>query len=430
MSRQLGWQRCLATGNCPKPRADSNAVIAATPFSTAYDAAARDGKLWVRFAGRTCSTQDADSCRWTEKGAWSELVLKGVSWSGFQIADTNCVEELGGFQYPRDITEYLNVLSANGFNAVRLPVYAQGVLEDPVLNSNRCGRLARANNRVPVKHYHAALKEVIGRLRGVGAYVMLDMHSLHGESNQPNWCGAAVCTAANEAYLVRAWTRLATEYCSDPNVLIADLFNEPYGATWGEWSAAAARIGDAVLAACPRWLIGVQGVGAGDGECQRYGGTSCWWGENILGQLAQPVALRVPERLVLLPHTYGHDDSKPYMRDAAFPANLPAVWDALWGRVAARRAAPVVVGEWGGRYEGASAQWQHALQAYLAGRRASHFFYALNANSHSVGGLYPYDADHGRETLAMLASSPATSVRAAQLAALCASTPVSPYSLM
>ena len=51
---------------------------------------------------------------------------------------------------------------------------------------------------------------------------------------------------------------------------------EPYGATWEAWRAAAARIGNAVLARCPRWLIGVEGVGRGSGECMRYGGVPCW----------------------------------------------------------------------------------------------------------------------------------------------------------
>ena len=79
----MGWQRCLLYGDCPKPGADSNVAVAAKPFSVDFDVAARDGRLWVRFAGRTCTTRYAESCHATARGNWSELVLKGISWSGF-----------------------------------------------------------------------------------------------------------------------------------------------------------------------------------------------------------------------------------------------------------------------------------------------------------------------------------------------------------
>ena len=150
----MGWQRCLLYGDCPKPGADSNVAVAAKPFSVDFDVAARDGRLWVRFAGRTCTTRYAESCHATARGNWSELVLKGISWSGFHDPGTNCVEELGGFVYPVPIEEYTNVLSANGFNAVRLSLYARGVLADPELNTNRCGRLSHHNNRAPILHYN------------------------------------------------------------------------------------------------------------------------------------------------------------------------------------------------------------------------------------------------------------------------------------
>ena len=66
------------------------------------------------------------------------------------------------------------------------------------------------------------------------------------------------------------------------------------------------RIGNAVLERCPRWLIGVQGVGKGSGECQQAGGVPCWWGENVIGHLEAPVVLSKPHKVVLMPHTYGH----------------------------------------------------------------------------------------------------------------------------
>ena len=124
-----------------------------------------------------------------------------------------------------------------------------------------------------------------------------------------------------------------------------------------------------------------------------------------MGQLEHPITLAVPDRLVLLPHTYGHG-SHNYMSSPNFPRDLPETWERLWGRVARQTGAPVVIGEWGGRMQGKAEQWQRVMQRYLALNRTSYFFWALNGNSQRVGGIYPYDLDKGRETLDMLSMSP------------------------
>ena len=305
----MGWR------HGDKPAAPSNAAIASQPFAVPFEPFAYEGKLWVVHKGRLCSTGYLESCGWTEDQPRQELILKGVSWSGFQDPNTNCPEELGGFRYARELNEYYTVLVNHRFNAVRLMLYARGVLDNPELNSNRCGHLTRTNLRVPIRRYNEALLTVVRQLAGAGQYVMLDMHSLSGEGNPPTWCGAtsgSACHAANEGVLRDAWVRLATDLCGQSNVILADVFNEPYGATWREWRSAVGRIGAAIHAVCPRWLIGVQGVGRGDGECASAAGTACWWGENVLGQLSHPLNLTRARKGVLLPHTYGHDPGKPY----------------------------------------------------------------------------------------------------------------------
>lgn len=60
---------------------------------------------------------------------------------------------------------------------------------------------------------------------------------------------------------------------------------------------------------------------------------------------------------------------------------MPRVWDALWGGLPARTGGvPVVLGEWGGLWDGdesrqkrATGAWQTALAAYLAERGISSF---------------------------------------------------------
>ena len=55
--------------------------------------------------------------------------------------------------------------------------------------------------------------------------------------------------------------------------------------------------------------------------------------------------------MVYSPHTYGPSVyDQPQFSERGFPRNLGAIWDRQWGLVAKEGLAPVVVGEWGGRF--------------------------------------------------------------------------------
>ena len=79
------------------------------------------------------------------------------------------------------------------------------------------------------------------------------------------------CTEVGERLIFDAWAVLAQRYCTYPNVILADVFNEPHSADWPSWKSFVERIGTQILNQCPRWLIVAQGIG-GDGWC---------WGENL-----------------------------------------------------------------------------------------------------------------------------------------------------
>ena len=88
-----------------------------------------------------------------------------------------------------------------------------------------------------------------------------------------------------------------------------------------------------------------------DEEYEEMTAGAMWWGENVLGQLTEPIELPIANRLVLSPHVYGHDLNKEYMTYETFPANMPAVWDRHFGVVGEQRGVPIVIGEWGGVWE-------------------------------------------------------------------------------
>jgi endoglucanase len=137
------------------------------------------------------------------------------------------------------------------------------------------------------------------------------------------------------------------------------------------------------LSVNPRLLIFVEGV-------QYHGGVGSWWGGNLMGVRDSPINLAVPNKLVYSPHVYGPSVyAQPYFSDAAFPNNLPAIWDGHWAFVERENRGTLVVGEWGGwmRSENRDDVWHNAMGAFLREREIDYFYWCLNPNSGDTGGL-------------------------------------------
>ena len=133
---------------------------------------------------------------------------------------------------------------------------------------------------------------VIDAAARAGLMVLLENHSLADDGYTYGlWYGQA---GFDEDDWVAAWQGLARRYRDRPNVIGADLKNEPHGdATWGtggptDWRRAAQRAGNAVTAIAPDWLIVVEGI-----EKRVAGGKleTHWWGGNLEGVRRAPVRL-------------------------------------------------------------------------------------------------------------------------------------------
>lgn len=70
---------------------------------------------------------------------------------------------------------------------------------------------------------------------------------------------------------------------------------------------------------------------------------------------------------------------------------MPSVWDAHFGFVQHKTGRAILVGEWGGTYEGADKLWQQAAAAYFAERGIGSFYFCLNPGSLDTGGLLEHD---------------------------------------
>ena len=374
------WQRAI----------DGNAHV---PFSIPFAVSAHDGRIWIAPEYRL-----ADGGGRGAAGVWEELRIRGANWAGFQA--NGCVHELWNFP----LQAYLDFLVRHGINLVRLPLSATIVTwPSPGYNTTwHCGEYNGWRSLDVLDH-------VISRLRDAGIFVMLDMHTLdHPEGNNGMWCwtGNSWCAHREESLVFSAWQVVARHYCGQPNVIMADVFNEPWMADWKAWAGFVQRIGAHIHDFCPRWLIVAQGVG----------GPGWWWGENLQYAATVPIRLGMPNKLVLSAHVYGHGNL-PYLHDRSFPANMPAIWDAHFGWVPSYTGAPLIIGEWGGNWEAtewgyrsfpSTSAWQLKFRDYLKSKRLSSVYWTLNDNSFKTGSLFR--DPHSSEKVAMLSQLPSTRI--------------------
>ena len=275
-------------------------------FSVPFNVSAKNGKIFATHTDPALlSAPDV------------ELFFRGANWAGMQ--SHGCPNHLTWHSFE----QYLNRLVVDlEMNLVRLPLSAEWINGNFAADNYICGEYRYMQTLT-------VLDNVLARLAARGVFVMLDMHTLHSDRNFPLWCDPEPCDDASEQAIFAAWATLAQRYCGQPNVIMADLFNEPHGASWESWRDAAQRLGDHVLSYCDRWLIVVEGTGCNSGH-------GCWWGEHVAGHATQPVTLSVAERLVLSPHVYGHG-GHAYFSHPNFPDNLAGVWGSHWGNVPARQ---------------------------------------------------------------------------------------------
>lgn len=341
--------------------------------------------------------------------------LKGVNWWGSETA--NAVP--GGLMH-RTIDELLDFISEQGFNAVRLLLNHHSVLVNGKVNQGAFDE--GMNPELVDLRYRDMLELVVGKAAERRLLVMVNVH----QTTSTTWPGDLMWydSTVSEADALRSWGILAALLCPHWNAFAADLVNEPVKASWGrgrptDWNKAAERFGDAVLAACPRLLVMVQGVGGEPGAPNDGGiGEGYFWGENLVGAATSPVKLVDMTKLVYSPHTYGPGvyKNQPYFpprwQDSpAFPANMVQIWDRHFGSVQQATGRAVVIGEFGGFYTGNDKVWQDAFVTYLLERGFGSFYFGLNPDSVDTGGLLKSDwAIPNDDKLALLKRLPATSV--------------------
>lgn len=325
-------------------------------------------------------------------GSGAEVHVNGIAWFGFETANF-----APHGLWSQSMDSLLDDVQASGFNLIRIPFSTQMFDASSAANGIDYAKNPDLKGLTPVQ----ILDKVADGAGKRGIRIMLDRHRPDSGAQSELW----YTSQYSEQRWIADWVMLAKRYAENPVIVAADIHNEPHGsATWGgdpatDWHAAAERAGNAILAANPNWLVVVEGV-------EKVGTDSYWWGGNLEGVKNLPVVLKVANHVVYSPHDYGPGVfGQSWFSDAAFPANMPSVWDAHWGYIEKQGIAPIMMGEFGGRSTDTTSlegKWQNALVDYLGTNDMDWVYWCLNPNSGDTGGLLKDDwqtIDQGKLTM-------------------------------
>ncbi len=308
------------------------------------------------------------------------VTLQGVNWFGLETEDF-----APHGLWARSMDDMLDQIAALGFNCLRVP-FSNELLrpesQPKSINFSLNPDLRDLNGQ-------QLLDALVRKAAKRNLWVVLDRHRPTVQGQSELWYTEEI----SETRWISDWVQLARRYSQQPNVIGADLHNEPHGsATWGsgdqktDWRLAAERCGNQILEVNPNWLIIVEGV-------EKVGEKSYWWGSNLASAGHAPVRLKVPGRLVYSVHEYPESVyPQSWLQGPDFPANLPRIWEEHWGYLITQDIAPVFLGEFGSHYRSARDKvWMQSLIHQIARRKLSFTYWSWNPNSHDTGGLLQND---------------------------------------
>ena len=329
--------------------------------------------------------------------------LTGLNWFGMET-DNKTFHGLWASVTWKSMMDHMAQL---GYNTIRVPYSDDALKADAVASSVNTYSNPDLAGLSPLQ----ILDKVVDYAGQKGMRIFLDRHRPTSAGQSALWYTSAV----PESTWIANMQMLAKRYAGNPTVVGIDLHNEPHadgtdpagtGACWGcgdtarDWRLAAQRGGNAVLSANPNWLIIVEGVSCTSGGNANVWDTvpdePCgWWGGNLSKAKDYPVQLSVANKLVYSAHEYGISVyHQAWFDDATFPANLPAIWDSMWGYLVKQSIAPVLIGEFGSTLaDPKDTVWMTELMKYLGtGTSGMSFTYwSWNPDSGDTGGIVQDD---------------------------------------
>ncbi len=316
--------------------------------------------------------------------------LKGINWFGME----GYLGVPDGL-YTRNWQDMMEQMKELGFDTIRLPFSLQniqpGAMPNNIVYSLNPDLAGLSNLQV--------LDKIVDYAGDLGMKIILDCHRSSSGAG-PNENGLWYDQNFSEAQWISSWKSLVQRYVDDSTVIGVDLQNEPHGASWTDWSAAAERAGNAIHEVNPNLLIVVEGVG-------NYQGDYYWWGGQLEGVRDDPVVLQQANKLVYSPHDYPNSIyPNTWFEGPNFKENLPNVFREHWGFIYEEGIAPIFLGEFGTKLlDSRDIAWLDELTQYLngdfntdgvldiaAGQEGMSFAYwSWNPNSTDTGGILKDD---------------------------------------
>ena len=260
----------------------------------------------------------------------------------------------------------LDQIKSLGFNVIRIPFANQNLIAGTVVQ----GLDTTLNPDLAGLSPLQILDKIVDYCGLIGMSVILNRYTatIGDSTNEPLWYipGDSYYT---DARFLKDWVMLATRYRGTA-VIGADLLQEPHNsadiqATWGtgntltDWNLAAQRVGNAIHAVNPDWLIIVEGTWE-----------NTWWGGNLQHVALNPIVLNIPNKVVYSAHEFSQDVyNQQYLQEADFPTNLRPRWDSFWGYLFRTNTAPIFIGDFKTNFGyPRDATWLTTLMNYLDGQ--------------------------------------------------------------
>lgn len=289
-----------------------------------------------------------------------EFSLKGINYAGFE---SYCNAPHGLWEH--DLDFYLDFISENDFNAIRLPFSYELTysLENP-LEPECVTRVADVRCKASVGNLlDCFFEKALAR----NIFILLDFHTINYMITE-NPLGPL---KPEEFY--GAWDRILDRVLHFPNILGIDIKNEPHGpTTWDEWGTIVTNFIAHVKWKYPdyRGLFFVEGVQ----------GDSCWGGS--FQDMTNQIDL-TQKNIVFSPHTYGVS----VLGDIAINYGS-ADFHKWFGFLVEKYDNALVVGEAGGFFTGEDMYWHLRYMNYLKEiGQTSTFYWSLNPDSADTRGI-------------------------------------------
>ena len=201
------------------------------------------------------------------------ILLRGINWFGMEVS-THTPHGL----WVRDYKQMLAHIKSLGYNLIRLPYSVEALKSSHIYGIDfSIGANAELYGKTPLE----VMDLIIQEANRQGLLILLDSHCLRDGIISEVWYGDGF----TEKDWIDTWTLLAKRYKNQPNVIGADLKNEPHGrASWGtynsstDWRLAVQKAGNKILQVNPNWLIVVEGVEKNVPNQKQHG---YFWGANF-----------------------------------------------------------------------------------------------------------------------------------------------------